>query len=101
MFVMNHAYGIKRFILKEEAEMPSVGYSDVVAFMSNQHGENYVPFLSRGKELKVRTPDEIKNLILANNEVKEVMAAMARERTKKLADHFNLMPEEDKIYQNI
>ena len=30
MFVMNHAYGIKRFILKEEAELPSVGYSDVV-----------------------------------------------------------------------
>lgn len=30
MFIMNHAYGIKRFILKEEAELPSVGYNDVV-----------------------------------------------------------------------
>jgi hypothetical protein len=27
---MNHAYGIKRFILKEEAELPSVGYNDVI-----------------------------------------------------------------------
>lgn len=99
---MNHAYGIKRFILKEEAEMPSVGYSDVVTFMSNQHGENYVPWMSRGKELKVRTTEEIKNMILANHEVKEVMAAMVRERAKKLiADQFNVMPEEDKIYKQI
>ena len=30
MYIMNHAYGIKRFILKEEAEMPSAGYNDVV-----------------------------------------------------------------------
>ena len=28
--MMNFAYGIKRFILKEEAELPSVGYNDVV-----------------------------------------------------------------------
>jgi hypothetical protein len=29
------------------------------------------------------------------------MASMARERAKKLADHFNLLPEEDKIYKDI
>jgi len=38
--------------------------------------------------LKVRTPEEMKSLILNNNEVKEVIASMARERAKKLADHF-------------
>jgi hypothetical protein len=27
---MNHAYGIKKYILKEEAEMPSMGYNDIV-----------------------------------------------------------------------
>lgn len=30
MYIMNFAYGIKRFILKEEAELPSAGYNDVV-----------------------------------------------------------------------
>ena len=30
MYMMNFAYGIKRFILKEEAELPSVGYNDVI-----------------------------------------------------------------------
>jgi hypothetical protein len=29
-YIMNFAYGIKRFILKEEAELPSVGYNDVI-----------------------------------------------------------------------
>lgn len=30
MYMMNWAYGIKRFVLKEEAELPSVGYNDVI-----------------------------------------------------------------------
>ena len=55
--MMNHAYGIKRFILKEEAELPSVGYNDVITLMSNKHGENLTPFYSRGIPVKVRTPD--------------------------------------------
>lgn len=29
-YMMNFAYGIKRFILHEEAEQPSVGYNDVI-----------------------------------------------------------------------
>lgn len=56
--------------------------------MTNQHGENYIPWLSRGKPLKTRTAEEIKSLILGTNEVKEVVAAMVRERAKKLKDHF-------------
>ena len=35
MFLMNHAYGIKKFILKEEAELPSVGYNDVLTVLIN------------------------------------------------------------------
>jgi hypothetical protein len=30
MYMMNWAYGLKRFVLKEEAELPSVGYNDVI-----------------------------------------------------------------------
>ena len=29
-FVQNHAYGIKKYILKEEAELPSVGNNDLI-----------------------------------------------------------------------
>ena len=28
-FIQNHAYGIKRFVLKEEAYIPSEGYEDL------------------------------------------------------------------------
>jgi hypothetical protein len=28
---MNHGYGLKKFYLKEEAELPSAGYNDVVS----------------------------------------------------------------------
>jgi hypothetical protein len=31
MFTINNAYGIRRFVLKEEAELPSAGYNDVVS----------------------------------------------------------------------
>jgi hypothetical protein len=79
---MNYAYGIKRFILKEEAEMPSVGYNDIVTYMGSMHGENYLPWYSRGKELKVRSMEEMKSLILTSDEVKTAIANLARERTK-------------------
>lgn len=89
---MNHAYGIKKYILKEEAELPSAGYNDVVTvsflslifkLMGNLTGENFLPWLSRGKELKIRTPDEMKLSILSAPEVKEVIADLVRERTKE------------------
>lgn len=55
IYIMNHAYGLKRFVLKEEAEIPSLGYNDIVTYMSAQHGENYLPWWSRGLPLKVRS----------------------------------------------
>lgn len=87
MFIMNHAYGIKKFILKEEAELPSVGYGDVLTYMSSKHGENYLPWSQMGKPLNVRSKEEIKFKILNSVEVKEAMAALGRERAKKYEGH--------------
>lgn len=42
---MNFAYGLKRFILKEEAELPSMGYNDVVTLMKSKFGENVLPWV--------------------------------------------------------
>jgi hypothetical protein len=50
--------------------------------MTRSHGENYLPWTSSGKPLKVRTPEEIKMHILSTNSVKEVMAQLVRERSK-------------------
>ncbi len=51
--------------------------------MGNLTGENFLPWLSRGKELKVRSPEEMKISILNAPEVKEVIADLVRERTKE------------------
>jgi len=50
--------------------------------MTTKHGENYLPWATRGKPLKIRTPDEIKHMILNSHHVKEVIAKIAREKAK-------------------
>ena len=33
-YVMNHAYGVKHYLLKEESVVPSMGYSDALVRMN-------------------------------------------------------------------
>lgn len=101
LYLPNFTYGIKRFILKEEAELPSVGYSDVIARMANFSGENFLPFSSLGKPIKVRSSEEMKRLILGGDEVKEVIAQVVNQRTSKYKQHYQLMPNEDQIYRDV
>jgi hypothetical protein len=101
MYMMNFAYGIKRFILKEEAELPSVGYNDVISLMSNKHGENFIPYYTRGKPVQVRSIDELKRLILNSDDVRDVVAQVVRERTEQYKHHFNLLPNEELIYKEV
>ncbi len=42
--------------------------------MSNKHGENFIPFDTRGKPVQVRSPDDMKRLILNSDDVREVIA---------------------------
>ena len=34
-YVMNHAYGVKHYILHEESALPSMGYNDALARMDS------------------------------------------------------------------
>jgi hypothetical protein len=54
-----------------------------------------------GKEVKVRTAEDLKNLILTADEVKEVIAKTVNERTEKYKQHFQLLPNEDNIYKEV
>lgn len=45
-------------------------------------GSNILPWSTVGKQISVRSPEEIKNLILGSEEVREVMHAMVREKAK-------------------
>jgi len=45
---MNLAYGVKNYILKEEAAMPSMGYNDVVMRMIRKRGADLLPWSTQG-----------------------------------------------------
>ena len=77
---MNLGYGIKYYVLKEEASMPSVGYSDVVQRMVQAGTRGLMPFTQMGLPLKVRSHDAIKKLILNRADVKEAIAALVKEK---------------------
>ena len=69
--------------------------------MSNKHGENFIPFFTRGKPIKIRTPDEIMRLILDSDDVKDAIAKVVNERTEQYKHHYQLLPNEDKIYKEV
>jgi hypothetical protein len=69
--------------------------------MSNKHGENFIPFYTRGKPVQVRTSEELKRLILNADDVREVIAQVVRERTEQYKHHYQLLPNEEKIYKEV
>jgi len=42
MFVANHAYGVKKYILGEETYMPSMGFADARRKMYNPKARQYL-----------------------------------------------------------
>jgi len=67
---MNVGYGIKHFVLKEEASLPSIGYNDVVQRMIQKQAQEWMPWSKAGLPLKVRTPLEMRKIILSKESVK-------------------------------
>lgn len=50
--------------------------------MSANLGENLIPFYSRGKPVVVRTPEEMKTLILNSDDVRDAIAGLVRQKTQ-------------------
>lgn len=69
--------------------------------MAARHGENFIPWYSRGKPLIVRSKKDLIEIILKSDDVKEAIALVARERAKQYEGHLQVMPAEDKIYGEI
>lgn len=80
-YARNYAYGIKHFILHEEAAVPSQGYGDAVIRMEKARG--WFNFSQPGKPLmNLRSADEMKKIILNTESVKEAMAQIVGEKLK-------------------
>jgi len=77
----NFGYGIKHYILHEQAVVPSLGYGDAV--MKMERSRSYWPFGTAGKAiLNVKSVEEMKKILLATESVKEAMAQIVAEKLK-------------------
>jgi hypothetical protein len=65
LFYMNTAYGIKKFVLKEEAELPSMGQNNAITFI-NSSNQTVFEFLNSSANMKIRSVDEVTTIILSS-----------------------------------
>jgi hypothetical protein len=69
MFVANHAYGVKKYILGEETYMPSMGFADARRKMYNPKARQYLtPW--KGSSVfykKTRSYDETQKIVLGSD----------------------------------
>ncbi len=100
-YSMNLAYGIKNYILKEEAAMPSMGYNDVVMRMVKKRGADLLPWSSQGQPAQVRSREEMTKLIMANNTVKAEIAALVKSKLEHYRGQLHLDVTEDKVYREV
>lgn len=78
-YAMNLGYGIKCFVLKEEAALPSIGYNDVVIRMSsNTPFRSVTPWGIQGRPIQIRSKDEMKKIILSKESVKLAIAQLVK-----------------------
>jgi len=98
---MNLGYGIKNYILKEEAALPSAGYNDVVQRMINVGGKDLLPWNKQGLPLNVRTQDDMKRIILGNSAVKEAIANLVKDKLAYNRGTLMIEVPEDKIYRDV
>lgn len=100
-YSMNFGYGIKNYILKEEAALPSAGYNDVVQRMVQMKGREFLPWSKQGKPLPVRDNDEMKKLLLSRHQVKEAMAQLVRDKLEYNRGTLHIEVPEDKVYREV
>lgn len=73
--VTNHAYGIKKFVLKEETYLPSMHYADARTIMHRPFLSKYTtPWKNNGLAVKqVRSFEETKNILFQDEWVRREM----------------------------
>lgn len=73
-FAMNHAYGVKRYLLHEEAAVPSEGFGDSLVPIRNFKLTDLVPWSKKiNWEFDVRPTKAMEQLILETDSVKEAI----------------------------
>lgn len=98
---MNFGYGIKNYVLREEASLPSMGYNDVVQRMIAMKGREFLPWSKHGEMKGIRPTEDMKQLLLSRDEVKAAMAQMVKEKLEYNRGTLHIEVPEDKVYREI
>lgn len=80
-FVMNHAYGIKKYILNEETYMPSMGYIDARRLLYNPKVNTWLRSIGQSSTnppyyKKVATFEETKSIVFGTEWVKREISLL-------------------------
>lgn len=100
-YVMNHAYGVKHYVLQEESVVPSMGYSDALVRMNLAGWQTWLPGSNFGKAKDIRPFDEMQKLVLGKESVKEAMAEIVKEKLSYYRGTLQMEADENKIYGEV
>jgi hypothetical protein len=85
IFVKNHACGIKKYILKEESYLPSLGYRDSRLMMFNPHKHQLLnPVSNKVFHKVVKTFEETSKIVFNTKWVLEEKTKLIQKRLKTL-----------------
>lgn len=99
---MNHAYGVKRYVLNEEAALPSAGYNDSLVPIKKFTLLDWAPWSKKFNwNMEVRPTAEIKKLVLETPAVSEAMATIVATKLDYYKNSLKLDVDENKIYQEV
>ena len=82
-YIHNFAFGIKRYILKEDVDPPFSKRNNIISKMSEKGVFSDVMWAYKhGTQVKTRSLSEVRDMILASAEVKETIHNLVRENIK-------------------
>ena len=78
---MNHAYGVKHYVLKEEAALPSIGYNDSLVRIGKFNLGDLVPWSKTVNwNMQVRNIKDMQQIILETDSVKESIGTIVADK---------------------
>ena len=96
---MNHAYGVKHYVLKEEAVLPSIGYNDSLVRIANFSVVDMVPWTKKVLwNMQTRNIKDMQQMILETNSVKEAIGTIVADKLAYYKNTLQLDVDENKIY---
>lgn len=96
---MNHAYGVKHYVLKEEAVIPSLGYGDALVHLKQFGVRDWAPWTEKVNwYMNTRSHEDMKRMVLETNSVKEAIGEIVASKLAYYKNTLNFSVDENKIY---